>query len=143
MKHAFLSILIISPFFAISQASQADSIAIRQACDNYVGGFYHADTARVAKGIHPELTKKIVNKRAGDVLQSMPAPDLIKAAGNFKPRDPNPAEPFKLDVFIYDIASDIATAKIVTNKMPFFDYVQLGKVQGEWKVINVLWAFNK
>jgi Putative lumazine-binding len=25
----------------------------------------------------------------------------------------------------------------------FFDYMQLGKINGTWQVINVLWAFTK
>ena len=57
--------------------------------------------------------------------------------------DKKPGEPFKAIVDIYDISSGIALAKVSTNKMPeFFDYIQVGKMNGEWKIVNVLWAFN-
>ncbi|MDZ4709677.1 MAG: nuclear transport factor 2 family protein [Saprospiraceae bacterium] len=46
-------------------------------------------------------------------------------------------------IAIYDITGGIALAKVSTYKMPeFFDYIQLGKMTGEWKIINVFWAFN-
>ncbi|EOZ96628.1 hypothetical protein A33Q_2398 [Indibacter alkaliphilus LW1] len=27
-------------------------------------------------------------------------------------------------------------------RFAFFDYIHLGKINGEWKIINILWAWN-
>jgi len=45
------------------------------------------------------------------------------------------------DVTIYDIYNKVATVKVVTNKFRFIDYLHLGKFNGEWKIVNVLWEF--
>jgi hypothetical protein len=51
------------------------------------------------------------------------------------------AWPFKLSVFIYDISGNYALAKTVNTKYGFFDYCQLAKFNGEWKIFNVLWGW--
>jgi hypothetical protein len=105
--------------------------------------FSAADGARVAKAVHPELAKRIVSTDvSGNVgVQYMSASSLIFGAK----RNINQVKgegPFKAKVIIYDVAQNIATIKITTNKFPFFDYCQLAKIDGQWKIINVLWAFN-
>ena len=47
---------------------------------------------------------------------------------------------FKANITIFDISNDIATIKVTQNKYKFFDYIHLGKIDGEWKIINLLWA---
>jgi hypothetical protein len=56
-------------------------------------------------------------------------------------QDLEPDKPFKLDVSVYDVTGDYALAKTVNTKYGFFDYCQLAKFNGEWKIINVLWGW--
>lgn len=144
MKVSIILFLLL-PVVAYTQ-SDADKNGIKLAALDYVEGFYTNDSVRLKKALHPELIKRIVDNRSGTArIQTMGLADLVKytRAGQKMP-DPNPAEPFKADVTIYDISRDIALAKVTTNKMDmFFDYLQLAKVNGNWQVINVLWAFNK
>ena len=141
MKYLLLLLVFACPLFVQAQVSSSDSSLIRQACENYVGGFYNSDTIRIAQGVHPELVKRIIAKKMNYQIRNMSAQELINTAKGFKhPSDSG--EPFKITVNIYDIANDIAMAKITTNKMNFFDYAQLAKINGNWKIINVLWAFN-
>lgn len=133
-------------FFKVSAQTAQDSMAIRKAALDYVEGFFTADTARLARGLSPDLVKRIIDNRSGkSVLNTVGRADLIGYfKTGYKMPDKNPSEPFKAQIDIYDIASDIAIAKVSTNKMSeFFDYIQVGKMNGEWKIINVLWAFNK
>lgn len=129
-----------TPLFLKAQSTAADTAQIKEACLNYVQGFYTGDSARVAKGVHADLAKRIVMKRMQYRVSNMTAAQLISAAGGHKHPD-DAGVPFNAKIDIYDIDMEIATAKIVTNKMNFFDYVQLGKINGEWKIINVLWAY--
>jgi hypothetical protein len=124
--------------------SPADSAAIRSAALDYVGGFFTADSSRLARAMSPELIKRIIDNRSGSSkLMTIGLKELIGYTRMGKLPDKNPSEPFKAQVIIYDIASGIALAKVSTNKMPeFFDYIQVGKMNGEWKIVNVLWAFN-
>jgi len=143
MRKYILLLTFLSPFLTEAQTTAADTIAIKQACLDYVQGYFTSDTVRVAKAVHPDLAKRIVMKRFKDSLFNMTSAQLVAATRNSKNQgDPNPNEPFKGIVVIYDIDRDNATAKVSTNKMKFFDYVQLAKIKGEWKIINVLWAFT-
>jgi hypothetical protein len=141
-------LIILGVFFYGTHATgqtAADSAAIRTAALDYVEGFFTADTVRLARGLSPQLVKRIIDDRGGkSILGTMGQKDLIGyASAGQKMPDKNPAEPFKATINIYDIKKGIAIAKISTNKMPeFFDYIQIGRMNGEWKIINVLWAFN-
>lgn len=128
-------------------AQSTDSIAIRKASADYVEGFYKADAQRVAQGVSSELVKRIVIKddKGNCMLNNMGYSALVFAAGKNTNANPQSsivsAEPFKIDVSIYDITNDMASVKIKTNKFKFIDYAHLAKMNGEWKVINVLWGF--
>jgi len=124
--------------------TQQDTAAIKTAAVDYVEGFFTGDSSRLAKAMSPELTKRIIDNRSGSSkLMTIGLKELIGYTKMGKMPDKNPSEPFKAKVDIYDITSGIALAKVSTNKMPeFFDYIQVGKMNGEWKIVNVLWAFN-
>ena len=124
--------------------TQQDTAAIKTTALDYVEGFFTADSSRLAKAMSPELTKRIIDNRSGSSkLMTIGLKELIGYTKMGKMPDKKPGEPFKAIVDIYDISSGIALAKVSTNKMPeFFDYIQVGKMNGEWKIVNVLWAFN-
>jgi hypothetical protein len=126
---------------AFSQ-SKSDSLQIKEAALNYVEGFYTGDFKRVEKAVHPELAKRIVVKDESGhfALKNMGASDLVFSAARFKKADDQSGQPFKAEVIIYDISKDIATVKLTQNKMQFFDYLHFAKINGEWKIVNVLWA---
>lgn len=144
MKVLFVWLLLL-PASAFCQ-DETDRAGIQKAALDYVEGFYTNDSTRIKKALHPQLVKRIIDNRSGTArIHTIGLVDLVKytKAGQ-KMADPNPAEPFKAEVTIYDISRDIALAKVTTNKMDmFFDYLQLGKVNGTWQIINVLWAFTK
>jgi hypothetical protein len=125
------------------QAQDRDSALIREAALNYVQGFFTADPSRMEKSLSPELAKRIIIKdKTGDAIQNMGYSLLLLSGRNNKNNNElNPGLPFKAEVIIYDIGTNIATAKVVTNKFQFIDYLHLGRVDGNWKIINVLWEF--
>lgn len=121
---------------------KSDSLLIKEASLNDVEDFYTNDYNRVIKAVHPELAKRIVVKdEFGHFsVKNMGASDLASSALRYKPANDNKNLPFKAEVIIYDISKDIASVKLLQNKMAFFDYLHLAKINGEWKIINVLWA---
>ena len=144
MKKNLILLLLVSSCFAYGQTSNKnDSLAVDKACKDYVEGYYTGDSNRIKQAMHPELCKRVLPKQANYKIYSSTVADLVKSATSKKQPDPNPSEPFKIKVEIYDISYGIATAKISTNKMSFIDYAQLAKVNDEWKVVNVLWAFTR
>ena len=149
MKKCTILILIAVLFYSIETNAQTkeDSLAIEKACRNYVEGWATGDMDRVAKGVSPELVKRTVSqdKEGASFSNNMSASLLLIVTKNnkegVKGKDLEPDKPFKLDVQIYDITGDYALAKTVNTKYGFFDYCQLAKFNGEWKIFNVLWGF--
>ncbi len=149
MKKNMLIILIclLISGLTLNAQTKEDSLAIEKACRNYVEGWATGDVDRVAKGVSPELVKRTVSqdKEGVSYINNMGASLLLIATkGNkegVKGRDLEPDKPFNLNVHISDISGDYALVKASNTKYGFFDYCQLAKFNGEWKIINVLWGW--
>lgn len=141
----FLAVMITSGIVVNAQ-TRDDSLEIEKACRNYVEGWATGDADRVAQGVSPELVKRTVSrdKAGSSFTNNMSASMLIMITNmnkeGVRAKDLEPDKPFSLDVTIYDISGDFALAKTVNSKYGFFDYCQLAKYNGEWKIINVLWG---
>ena len=129
--------------------TQNDTLLIKETVLNYLEGLDDNDYLRAEKAIHPELAKRIISTdENGDYkLDNMPWSHLlynIKTVDFSKlyKADVNLQEPFKVEVIIFDIQNNIATIKAKQNRYAFFDYIHLGKIKGEWKIINILWAWT-
>jgi hypothetical protein len=46
------------------------------------------------------------------------------------------------DIDIYDIYGQIATAKLETQYFNFIDYFHLGKINGKWQIVNIIWVYK-
>jgi hypothetical protein len=149
MKKTLILLALSLMFFTVKLVAQtaADSMAIEKACRDYVEGWAEGDAGRVALGVSPELVKRTVGKDqdgasyTSDMSASMLMAATKRNRGGVNMRDLEPDKPFSLEVTIYDITGEFALAKTVNTKYGFFDYCQLAKVNGEWKVINVLWGY--
>ena len=123
-----------------SAATPEDEAAIKAAALDYLEGWYTGYAERMERALHPDLAKRVVRhdeKWDRDRVDQMSALTLIqvtrKGYGTKTPK----AEQRK-DVMILDVYGNIATVKTVARD--FVDYMHIGKVNGEWKIINVLWA---
>jgi hypothetical protein len=130
--------------------TQSDTLQIKEAVLNYLEGLEYNDTLRVEKALHPDLAKRVIDKdKAGnDKLENMTAESLLYYTKTFDytklyKADVNPQDSLVVTVMVYDISHNIATVKATQNKFAFFDYIHLGKINGEWKIINILWAWTE
>jgi hypothetical protein len=145
MKKIIIVMLSFPLLCTAQQQTKSDTTLIKEASENYVEGFYTNDVERIKKSVHPELAKRLIVKDTSGIymIRDMGLTELLFNARKFKRPESTTSEPFKVNVTICDISHDIAMAKVTQNKLKFFDYVQLGKINGEWKIINVLWAITK
>jgi hypothetical protein len=51
-----------------------------------------------------------------------------------------PEEKRNIEVTVLDVMEDIAAVKVLSAM--YYDYLQMAKIEGEWKIINVLWVMN-
>jgi hypothetical protein len=123
---------------AWAQAS-ADSAAIRATALNYVEGWYEGNADRMARALHPELVKRIVVRdttTGKTMVQGMGASVLVNSTRHGYGKE-TPKERQQKEVTILDIFGNAASAKAVMAD--WVDYMQLGKVDGRWVIVNVLW----
>jgi hypothetical protein len=135
---AALALILLAPAAARAQTG-ADTAAIRVTALDYAEGWYAGDGDRMARALHPELVKRIVvgdtaTKRA--FLQTMGATSLVNATRHGYGKG-TPADRQQKDVTVLDVFGNAAVAKIVMAD--WIDYLQLGRVDGRWVIVNVLW----
>lgn len=119
--------------------SSADSGAIRAAALDYAEGWYEGNADRMARALHPELVKRIVVRDTATgktMVQGMGASVLVNSTRHGYGKE-TPKERQKKDVTILDIFGNAASAK--AEMADWVDYMQLGKVDGRWVIVNVLW----
>ncbi len=119
--------------------SAADSAAIRAAALDYAEGWYEGSADRMARALHPELVKRIVVRdttTGKSMLQGMGASVLVNSTRHGYGKE-TPKERQQKEVAILDIFGNAASAKAVMAD--WVDYMQLGKVDGRWVIVNVLW----
>jgi hypothetical protein len=130
-------------FFTLALNAQnvSDTAQIRIAAFNYMQGWYEGNAERMTKALHPDLVKRAVqtldttSKR--QIIRTSTADMMIRftEAGGGKKLS---GAKEKLDYTLLDANSLLAVVKLVS--LDFVDYLQLCKINGEWKIINVLWV---
>ncbi len=123
------------------RATAADSAAIRALVLDYALGWYDGEPARMERALHPRLAKRSVVRDAGGraALAEMPPQRLIDEARSGVGRRV-PADVRRVEVRILDVYGDIASVR--GDMHGWVDYFQVARLDGEWKVVNVLWALR-
>jgi hypothetical protein len=146
MVRNLLVVFLCTAFLAIAipglAAETDDEAAIKATALDYLMGWYTGDAERMERALHPDLAKRIVRtdpEGKWDRVDSMSAMTLIqytrKGYGTKVPVDERQA-----DITILDIFGNAACVRAVARD--WVDYLQIGKVNGEWKIINVLWEMK-
>ena len=126
----------------VNAQTDEDDAAIRKMALNYIEGWYEGDAARMESSLHPELAKRMIStdpKTGHSVFNHMGAMALVqrtKRGGGTK----TPKERQSKDITILDRYNNAAVVKIVASD--WIDYLEEAKVDGEWKIINVLWELK-
>ena len=123
-------------------ATPDDEIAIRKTAMDYIEGWYEGDAARMESALYPELAKRMIftdPKTGHSQFNHMGAMQLVqntRRGGGSK----TPKEQQTKEITILDRFNNAAVVKIVASG--WIDYLEEAKVNGEWKIINVLWELK-
>lgn len=121
--------------------SQTDSSLIIKTVLDYGEGYYSGNPGRMESAIHPDLNKVMpekIGENGNTVLRNSTYSGLIELCRNkFGVLDESKR---KISVTLIKIEGDMAFARL--NSAKFNDYIQLGKIAGNWKIINVLWTYG-
>jgi hypothetical protein len=130
-----------NPKSAIKKALPAETEAIEKVALDYIEGAFSGDAARMEQALHPELNKVIpvkVPQTGKTMLNKMGASMLIE--GTRAKRGLLSEEKRNITVTVLNVMEDIAIVKVLSAM--YYDYLQMAKIEGKWKIINVLWVMN-
>ena len=119
--------------------SAADSTAIRAAALDYIEGWYAGSAERMERAVHSDLAKRIINadpRNGRSVLGHQSAMTLVTNTRNGGGKE-TPAAEQRKDVRILDIFGNAASVRI--DASTWVDYLHVGKWNGRWVIVNVLW----
>ena len=140
---SLITIVLLIASVAVAQTGTSDeSAAITKTALNYIEGWYEGDAARMESALHPELAKRMIYtdpKSGRSQFNHMGAMALVqgtrRGGGTQTPKEKQLKE-----VTILDRFNNAAVVKIVASD--WIDYLSVAKVNGEWKIINVLWELK-
>ena len=143
MKKTFIALLFLllacTSLNAQSTTNEQDNAAIKQAVLDYADGYYSGAAERMEKAILPDINKAVPTKLSqvtNVVLNYSTYSGLIEQTrAKSGLLDENQR---KLSVSVLNVNGEIANAKVLSAK--FNDYLQLVKIDDQWKIINALWT---
>ncbi|HYH15442.1 MAG TPA: nuclear transport factor 2 family protein [Flavisolibacter sp.] len=136
MKQAFFVTCIIS-MLSITAFAQKDEAGVKTCLEHYMSG----EGNRVEQAFHPSATMKFIDYQTGE-FKDMPIADYIaRVKTNSSSGAPRPSR--KIEIISMNIEGTAAQAKIKieTDKNILYDYMNLLKVNGEWKIVSKI--FNR
>ena len=137
----FCSLFLIVSSISIFGQSDADREAIKRTALNYAEGWYEGNADKMESALSPDLAKRIArtNPQGQSSLGQMTAMALVQGtrAGSGKA---TPREEQQKDVTILDMLGGAASVKL--EMRDWVDYMHIGKLNGKWVIINVLWELK-
>jgi ketosteroid isomerase-like protein len=120
-----------------------DSARIRAAVLDYVDGWYTGDAARMERAVHADLAKRIWRpdpERGGNRMENQTAMTLVQGTRRGWGKQ-TPESQRRRDIEILEIFGNAASAR--ARMSDWIDLMHLARVNGEWKIVNVLWEFSQ
>lgn len=110
---------------------------VEQAVRDMIEGIYTSDVPRVEKVLHPEYRRAtvVVLPTTGKTYIPKDAAGSIIEAVRAK-AGAQPKEKWNIQVKVLDVMDGLAFAELAVPTG--YSYVQLAKIDGQWKIINIL-----
>jgi hypothetical protein len=136
MNKIFIAIAMFASLYVSAQSAD-DRKAVEKAILNYVEAFYEADTSKAYASVAPYIAKRGYYTQNGEPREAtMSFAQLVSLSKQWKQTQNITANtPKKITVF--EVLDKTASAKVEAKWG--IDYFHLGKVNGKWMIINVLW----
>ena len=112
-----------------------DRGAVAAVATQYFESWFEGDPDRMRAVLHPALAKRTALEPGapGLALDEDTAEGMVEIVG----RGPRATAEAGQDVTVLDVASDIATVKVVSA--PFTEYLHLARFGDRWLIVNALY----
>jgi hypothetical protein len=138
----FILFLVITTLKVQGQTAQ-DTLDIKRVALSYIESQHNPNPKQMQDALHPRVVKRSVfrsKKAKKDFISEFSAENLIILAETYNANgDKFPKNP-KKELKLLDVSPLTASVKLTADE--WFDYVHIVKINGEWKIINVLWQYN-
>jgi hypothetical protein len=128
------ALAIVSLILSVTSIAQnkTDEEAVKACLENYMSG----DGDRMEKAFHPSATMKYIDASTNE-FKDVPIADFIarvKASTNKTER--------KIEIVSMNIEGNAANGKIKieTDKAILYDYMNMLKIDGEWKIVSKIFS---
>ena len=129
----FLLLLLTATMISLSSKAQSnDEAAVRACLEDYMSG----DGNRMEKAFHVSATMKYIDAQTGE-FKDVPIADFIaRVKANTSKQER------KIEIVSVNIEGLAATGKIKieTDKAILYDYMNMLKVNGEWKIVSKIFS---
>jgi hypothetical protein len=133
-KKSYASCLVICLLLSATLMAQlnTDEAAARACLEDYMSG----DGNRMEKAFHSSATMKYIDAQSGE-FKDVPIADFIARA---KANTGKPDR--KIEIVTLNIEGNAANGKIriETEKTILFDYMNMLKINGEWKIVSKIFS---
>jgi hypothetical protein len=124
-----------------SSAQVSDEEGVKQALMNYLDGGTYGDTVKLIKAFHPSASMKYVDNKTGE-FKDVPIRDFLNRAKGGTGKTQNR----QTKIVYTNIAGTSAQARLEIDggTYKFHDYMNLLKINGEWKIVSkIFWREDK
>lgn len=141
---SYLFVLIVMGTLKVQAQTRQDTLDIKRVALAYIESQHTPNPKQMQDALHPRVVKRSVfknKKTQKDFVSEYSAENLVilaetyNAAGDKFPKTP------KKEIKLLDVSALTASVKLIADE--WFDYMHIVKTNGEWKIINVLWQYNK
>jgi protease I len=124
-------------FLSLVSFSQTDEAGAKACLEDYTSG----EALRVEKAFHPTATMKYVDYKTGEFKDVPIAEYIARVKANSSNNSNRPSR--KIEIVSMNVEGTAAQAKIKieTDQVIMYDYMNLLKVAGEWKIVSKI--FNR
>jgi protease I len=133
MKSILLVFAVVCCIALNSPAQTADEVNVKICLENYMSG----EGSRVEKAFDPSATMKYIDAKTGE-YKDVPIADYIARV------KANTGPPAKRQIGIesLNVEGNAAQAKIKieTEKLILYDYMNLLKINNEWKIVSKMFS---
>ncbi|MEO6252581.1 MAG: nuclear transport factor 2 family protein [Ferruginibacter sp.] len=133
MKNIFLLTVSLYCFVLSGLAQTPDESNVRACLENYMSG----EGARVEKAFHSSASMKYIDAKTGE-FKDVPIADFIARIK----ANTGPAAKRQIEIVSMNVEGNAAQAKIKIEmeKVILFDYMNLLKINNEWKIVSKIFS---
>jgi hypothetical protein len=143
IQNPLLSCFFIAAAVTSAAQSKQDTLAIQRVALDYIESQHNPNARQMERALHPRLVKRTFwkDKVTGkEFVDEYFAENMIILAERYNVNgDKFPIKP-KKEIKLLDVSEKTASVKLLADE--WIDYMHLVKLNGQWKIINVLWQFN-